>query len=52
MDLIHNTGVREAIAGKELIFHLATDRKRNQDHPKSFKSFGWSIKGSLIIYFA
>lgn len=29
MDLLQNTGVKEAVAGKTIIFHLATDMKKD-----------------------
>ncbi|WP_268224499.1 SDR family oxidoreductase [Sinomicrobium oceani] len=49
MDLIQNTGVREAVAGKELIFHLATDMKKDTEATQNLlKALGGQSKVHLV----
>lgn len=49
MDLIHNTGLREAVAGKELIFHLATDMKKDTKITQNLlKALGGQSKVHLV----
>lgn len=49
MDLIQNTGISEAVVGKELIFHLATDLKKDTEATQNLlKALGGQSKVHLV----